>query len=234
MDKQGNKYTFLYASAMVIIVATVLAFVSEALNPIQKQNEKEAKMIDILRSVEIESTTQNVADKYQKYIGDNVFIVNYEGDRQNVDAGAAFNIDLSKEIRKLLSDRQYPVYECHLDNDEIKYILPVRGKGLWGPIWGYIALNEDKNTIFGATFDHKGETPGLGAEIANESFQQQFKGKTIFNNNGELVSIEVAKGSVGDDAPHGVDAISGGTITSQGLEAMLMDYFTGYKAFLKK
>jgi len=191
-------------------------------------------MIDILQSVEIESTTENAAEKYEKYIGDNVFIVNYEGERQDVDAQAAFNIDLAKEVRKPLEDRQYPVYECHLDNGEIKFILPVRGKGLWGPIWGYIALNDNKNTIYGATFDHKGETPGLGAEIANDSFQQQFKGKSIFDEDGNLVSIAVKKGGVPEDAPHGVDAVSGGTITSQGLEDMLEDYLNGYNAFLKK
>jgi Na+-transporting NADH:ubiquinone oxidoreductase subunit C len=233
MDRQGNKYTFLYASAMVLVVATVLAFVAEALNPIQKQNEEEAKMIDILKSVNIESTTQNVADRYKKYIGEHVYIVNFEGDHQEVSPEAAFNIELSKEVRKPLSDRQYPVFECHLDNGEVKYILPVRGKGLWGPIWGYIALNKDKNTVFGATFDHKGETPGLGAEIATDKFQKQFKEKTIFED-GQLVSINIVKGGVPDDAPHGVDAISGGTITSQGLDAMLKDYFNGYEAFLKK
>ncbi|WP_462317805.1 NADH:ubiquinone reductase (Na(+)-transporting) subunit C [Marinilabilia sp.] len=233
MDRQGNKYTFLYASVMVIVVATILAFVAEALGPIQKQNEEEAKMIDILKSVSIESTTANVADKYEEYIGDKSYIVNYEGERQDASPQAAFNVDLSKEVRKPLPERQYPVYECHLDNGEVKYILPVRGKGLWGPIWGYIALNQDKQTIYGATFDHKGETPGLGAEIANDAFQQQFKGKSIFDNE-ELVSVQVVKGGAPDDAPHSVDAISGGTITSQGLETMLMDYFNGYEAFLKK
>jgi Na+-transporting NADH:ubiquinone oxidoreductase subunit C len=233
MDRQGNKYTFLYASVMVIVVATVLAFVAEALNPIQKKNEEEAKMIDILKSVGIESTTTNVADKYEEYIGENVYILNFEGDRQEVSPQAAFNIDLAREVRKPLSERQYPVFECHLASGEVKYILPVRGKGLWGPIWGYVSLNEDKNTIFGATFDHKGETPGLGAEISTDAFQKQFKGKTIFED-GELVSVNVVKGGVPDDAPHGVDAISGGTITSQGLDAMLEDYFNGYEAFLKK
>ena len=234
MDRQGNKYTFLYASVMVIVVATLLAFVSEALSPIQKKNEEEAKMADILRSVNIQSTTADVAEKYQKYIGDNVFVVSFKGDRQNADAKAAFNIDLSKEVKKSLSDRQYPVYECHLDNGEVKYILPVRGTGLWGPIWGYIALNQDKNTIFGTTFSHQGETPGLGAEIATKAFQDQFKGKTIFDQSGEMVSIQVMKGGAPDDAPHGVDAISGGTITSRGVETMLKDYFSGYEAFLKK
>lgn len=234
MDRQGNKYTFLYASVMVIVVATLLAFVSEALRPIQKKNEEEAKMADILRSVNIQTTTDDVAEKYQKYIGDNVFIVSYDGQRQEADAKTAFDVDLSVEIRKPLTERQYPVYECHLDNGDVKYILPVRGTGLWGPIWGYIALNADKNTIFGTTFSHKGETPGLGAEIATEAFQQQFKGKTILDESGNLVSVAVVKGGAPDEAPHQVDAISGGTITSRGVENMLKDYFKGYEAFLKK
>jgi Na+-transporting NADH:ubiquinone oxidoreductase subunit C len=120
MDRQGNKYTFLYASIMVIVVATVLAFVAEALNPIQKKNEEEAKMIDILKSVGIESTTDNVAEKYEEYIGENVYIVNFKGERQEVSPQAAFNIDLAREVRKPLSERQYPVFECHLDNGEVK------------------------------------------------------------------------------------------------------------------
>ncbi|MFW5753472.1 MAG: NADH:ubiquinone reductase (Na(+)-transporting) subunit C [Marinilabiliaceae bacterium] len=233
MDRQGNKYTFLYASVMVIVVATILAFVSEALTPLQKQNDEEAKMMDILQSVNIESSKENVADKYEEFIGDNSYIVNYEGEQETGDAQAAFNVDLSREVRKPLSERQYPVYECHLENGEIKYILPVRGKGLWGPIWGYVALNDDKQTIYGTTFDHDGETPGLGAEIANQPFQKQFRDKRIFDESDELTSIQVIKGEASPDDPHRVDGISGGTITSQGVEDMLEDYFEGYKAFLK-
>jgi len=233
MDRQGNKYTFLYASVMVIVVATVLAFVSEALTPLQKQNEKEAKMMDILQSVNIESSKEDVADQYEKFIGDKSYIVNYEGEQVTGDAQAAFNVELSREVRKPLSERQYPVYECHLENGEVKYILPVRGKGLWGPIWGYIALDDDKQTIYGTTFDHDSETPGLGAEIANQAFQKQFRDKRIFDESDELTSIQVVKGGATPDDPHRVDGISGGTITSQGVESMLEDYFEGYKAFLK-
>ena len=233
MDRQGNKYTFLYASVMVIVVATVLAFVSEALTPLQKQNEKEAKMMDILQSVNIESSKEDVADQYEKFIGDKSYIVNYEGEQVTGDAQAAFNVELSREVRKPLSERQYPVYECHLENGEVKYILPVRGKGLWGPIWGYIALDDDKQTIYGTTFDHDSETPGLGAEIATQAFQKQFRDKRIFDESDELTSIQVVKGGATPDDPHRVDGISGGTITSQGVESMLEDYFEGYKAFLK-
>ncbi len=230
MDRQGNSYTFIYASVMVVVVATILAFISEALNPLQTRNEEVAKKSDILKSLNIVTTSDDAEKKYEQIIGDKSYILNYQGEKIE---GNAFAVDLSKEVRKPLEERNYPVYEGHLENGETKYVLPMRGTGLWGPIWGYVALNDDKNTIYGASFDHKGETPGLGAEIAQRPFQEEFKGKTIFDNN-KLVSIKVVKGGAPPDAPHAVDAISGGTITSQGMENMLEDYFQGYEAFLKK
>ncbi len=230
MDRQGNSYTFIYASVMVVVVATILAFISEALNPLQTRNEEVAKKSDILKSLNIVTTSDDAEKKYEQIIGDKSYILNYQGEKIE---GNAFAVDLSKEVRKPLEERNYPVYEGHLESGETKYVLPMRGTGLWGPIWGYVALNDDKNTIYGASFDHKGETPGLGAEIAQRPFQEEFKGKTIFDNN-KLVSIKVVKGGAPPDAPHAVDAISGGTITSQGMEIMLTDYFQGYEAFLKK
>ena len=110
----------------------------------------------------------------------------------------------------------------------------MRGTGLWGPIWGYIALNDDMSTIYGATFDHQGETPGLGAEIKTAKFQEAFKNKTIFNEDNQLVSIIVAKAGENAPARHRVDAISGGTITSKGLQKMLLDDLTCYSEFLNK
>ena len=106
------------------------------------------------------------------------------------------------------------------------------GRGLWGPIWGYISLNDDFNTVFGASFAHKSETPGLGAEIASAEFQEQFKGKKIFKDK-TFVSISVVKGGAKPSDPYEVDAVSGGTITSQGLENMIKDCLEGYQAFLK-
>ena len=230
MDKQGNTYTFLYASVMVIVVAALLAYISQSLKPLQDRNEEIAKKIEILKSVQIESAASDAEAKYDKYIGNNAYILNFNGEKV---AGDAFNIDLAKEIKKDHSQRAYPLYECKLANGDLKYIIPVRGKGLWGPIWGYIALNSDKNTIYGATFGHKGETPGLGAEIANESFQKPFQGKTIFNEKGDLVSIQVMKAGQGVGSNHEVDAISGGTITSKGVESMLRDCLDGYEKFLE-
>ncbi len=115
-----------------------------------------------------------------------------------------------------------------------KYIIPVRGKGLWGPIWGYVALNDDYNTIYGTVFANEKETPGLGAEISERWFQAEFNGKKLFNDTGDFVSIEVVKGGASPDNPHGVDAVSGGTITSKGLEKMLMDSLTALCKLFEK
>jgi len=143
MDRQGNTYTFIYASVLVVVVAALLAFVSQTLKPIQQKNIEVAKKIDILKSVNITSTPKDAVEKYEKYIGNNSFILNYDG--QKVD-GDAFTVSLEKEVKKPAKDRLYPIYICTIDGTK-KFIIPVRGKGLWGPIWGYISLNDDKKTI---------------------------------------------------------------------------------------
>ena len=231
MNKQGNTYTFLYASIMVIVVAAVLAFVSESLKPMQKKNVEIAKKIDILKSVNIASDAKNAEELFTKFIGDNSKVINVTGAEVE---GSAFTIDLSKELKKSTSERRYPLYICKLENGEEKIIIPLRGKGLWGPVWGYVSLEADGKTIFGATFDHKGETPGLGAEISKEAFQTPFKGKTIFDANGTFTSISVLKGGLAAGRNDAVDAISGGTITSVGVQDMLKDCLSGYEKFLKK
>lgn len=228
MNRNGNTYTVLYAAIMVILVAAILASVSMALKPKQVRNIEIEKKQSILASVNISSNAENADNIYADKIV-NQYTVNVKGEQVE---GDAFNVDLKKEHAKSDEEMTLPVFECQTD-EGLKYILPVRGTGLWGPIWGYISLDEDMNTIFGANFDHQGETPGLGAEIATEAFEKQFIGKTIFD--GEtLSSIIVAK--VGQDAPaeHKVDGISGGTITSKGLQKMLLDDFTRYEEFLKK
>ncbi|SMO65229.1 Na+-transporting NADH:ubiquinone oxidoreductase subunit C [Saccharicrinis carchari] len=230
MDKQGNLYTFLYASAMVIVVAAILAFVSETLNPIQSKNVEVAKKIDLLRSVGIDSDATTAERIYDEHIGNNTKVINMSGEEVE---GNAFDIDLTKENRKPAEERKYPLYICTLDNGSEKLIIPLRGVGLWGPIWGYVSLNEDKETIFGASFDHKGETPGLGAEIAHESFEDQFIGKTIFDKSGTFTSIKVLKGGLAEGNEHAVDAITGGTITGNGLQDMLMNGLQGYIEYLK-
>lgn len=144
--------------------------------------------------------------------------------------------EIQKNIKELKQERNMPVYVYKKDTNTY-YIFPLQGKGLWGPIWGYVSFERDLNTIYGATFDHKSETPGLGAEIKESWFEKAFIGKKIFNENRDFVSVEIVKGGVreGDEnVQHKVDAISGGTITSKGLEMMLKDFLSGYEEFIKK
>jgi len=214
---------------MVILVAAVLASVSMALKPRQKRNFEIEKKKNILASVNIESDATSAEKIYADKIL-NEYIVNVKGDEVD---GDAFNTDLKKERAKTTDQMVLPVFEFQTD-EGLKYVFPLRGSGLWGPIWGYISLNDDMNTIYGANFDHEGETPGLGAEISTTAFEKQFVGKKLFDNSDQLASIFVAK--VGEVAPeeHKVDGISGGTITSKGLQNMLKDDFTSYQEFLNK
>lgn len=229
MDTNGNKYTFIYASAMVIIVAAILSITAIKLKPAQQKNINTEKKQNILSSVGIESTAVDAESIFAERIVQS-YVVNSSGEQIE---GTAFDIDLKRERAKPLADRQLPVYECKTD-EGTKYILPMYGAGLWGPIWGYVAINDDMNTLYGAVFAHAGETPGLGAEISTKPFQEPFKGKTIYDSNGKLVSIIVAKAGESAPAEHKVDGISGGTITGKGLQTMLLNDFTSYEAFFNK
>jgi Na+-transporting NADH:ubiquinone oxidoreductase subunit C len=224
---------------MVTIVAVLLSFVSMQLKPIQEMNIQTEKKQDILRSLGkaedaagAEDKNTFISEEFSEYITDS-YVVDYNGDRLDADAFQV-TLDLAAEIRKPREERNYPIFVYSDESGVNKYVVPVRGKGLWGPIWGYIALEGDLNTISGAVFDHKGETPGLGAEINTEWFMSEFTGKTLFNEAGEFVSIEVVKGGADPSSKHQVDAISGGTITSKALEAMLTDCITGYVAYFKE
>jgi Na+-transporting NADH:ubiquinone oxidoreductase subunit C len=227
----------MYAAIMVIIAAAILSSAAIVLKKPQQKNVEIEKKSNILTSVNKGLDADNAADKnayieaeYEKYIT-NSYIVNNSGKKVE---GDAFTVDLHEELgKKDVTQRRLPVFECKDDDGSIKYVLPVRGKGLWGPIWGYIALEDDMNTIYGANFDHKGETPGLGAEINQKFFQEPFKGEKLFDETGKFVSVQVVKGGAKPDDLHAVDAISGGTITSKGLEAMLKDNLSLYENFLK-
>ncbi len=236
MNTNSNSYTFIYAAIMVTIVAAILSTTAIALKPRQSKNVEIEKKSNILTTVNKGLEAADAEDKgiyveteFDKYIT-NSYIVNSKGEKVE---GDAFTVDLNKEQAKDIEIQKLPVFECKEDDGSIKYILPIRGKGLWGPIWGYVALEDDMNTIYGAVFDHKGETPGLGAEINTGWFQKPFIGKKLFDESGKFVSIMVVKGGASPDDMHGVDAISGGTITSKGLEDMLKDNLSIYESFLK-
>ncbi len=216
---------------MVIVVAIALTIVAVLLKPKQEYNQRVEKMQNILMSVHIESTPKNAEELYKKYITQ-MLVVNSKGDV--IEGVNAFDIEMHLENKKKSEDKNLPVFICSADSSKKYYIVPVRGKGLWGPIWGYVSFQEDLNTIVGTRFGHKSETPGLGAEINTPPFQNQFIDKTIMNDKGEFVSVMVVKGGAPDSDKHGVDAISGGTITSKALEAMVHDCVKEYTVYFSK
>lgn len=231
MKNFSNTYIFIFSTVMVVLVALLLSLAAMQLKPFQDKNIEVEKKQNILASLRIESTTKNAVDLYAKYITDS-YVINNKGEKQ--DGVVAFDVDLKTELEKSASQRLLPVFVGTLDDQSKAYSLPVRGKGLWGPIWGYVSVKPDMNTIYGVTYDHQGETPGLGAEIATKGFQEPFMGKTLFKDSTDFVSIQVEKGGAKKDDPHAVDAISGGTITSKGLQAMLDSCLVQYKTYFIK
>jgi Na+-transporting NADH:ubiquinone oxidoreductase subunit C len=212
MDTNKNSYTVIYATVLVVFVAVVLALASYLLKDRQQRNVAIETKQMILKSVKLGMDAETAPDKasyieeqYAKYITDTTV---------TAEAG---NLNL---------------FICTMDSGEKMYIVPVHGTGLWGPIWGYVALKGDFSTIYGTTYDHKSETPGLGAEINTPVFNQQFEGKQIFKD-GKFVSVMVVKGGANPESTNEVDAISGGTITSKAVEAMLQSSISEYLAFFK-
>ncbi len=232
MNQNSSKFTFIFASVMVVVVAVLLSLAAIGLSPYQNQNVKVEKMQNILSSIGIKAGAKEAEKVFNQHIREQV-VLNKKG--EPVSGGvSAFDIDLKKELDKEKTgeaDKQlFPLFVFNKEGNTY-YVIPMRGKGLWGPIWGYVALEKDMNTIHGASFGHKGETPGLGAEIAGEPFQQQFVGKKLLDDSGNFVSVKVVKGGAAPEDLHGVDAISGGTITSNGVTEMLhrtLGYYVPY------
>ena len=235
MDKDNNKTTFIFSSVMVVIVAVVLSVTAISLAPYQEKNSRVEKMKNILSSISITTETDQTETTFDKYITKQI-VLNSKGEELTNNV-KAFDVDLKKELDKSKTGNEakqlFPLFICNKDGKSF-YIIPVRGKGLWGPIWGYISLESDMNTVYGVSFSHKSETPGLGAEIETQKFQQQFVGKKIFDESGKFVSVDVIKGGANADDLHGVDAISGATITSKGVNNMLESILKNYIPYFKK
>ncbi len=225
----SNRYVFIYASVMVIVVALVLSTAATLLRPLQERNMRIEKMQNILSTIGIPAPRAEAIELFEQYITETK-VLNHLGEEVE---GDAFEVDLQDENRKPVEERQLPLFIADVEG-ELYYIIPVRGNGLWGAIWGYLSFKGDLNTIAGANFDHASETPGLGAEIADPPFEQQFLGKRIFDDDGDFRSVRVVRGGAPADDPHAVDGISGGTITSNGVTAMLRDGLQVYKPYFEK
>lgn len=232
---------------MTTVVAIALAFLAIGLKPIHKQNEAVYNKKAILSAIadQLEGDFERLTDEEVQAIFDTkieqrAFDINgNEVSEQEIIAagyagGKAENIEMGKERKKPETDRIFPLYVYTKEDGSKFYIFSVRGNGLWDEIWGNIALMSDKNTIAGVAFDHAAETPGLGAEIKdNSAWSSQFEGKQIYDDAGNFVSIDVKKGGGTKGMPHAVDGITGATITADGVDAMIEKGMKYYEPFLK-
>lgn len=223
----SNGYTIIFAIVMVVVVGSLLAFFANATKEMRVNNDKVKTQMDILSSMGVEATRANATEMFNQYIKEQIVIEGASKIEYDVKKnGEPYLIDIKKEqdAAKAGKTQKLPLFIADKDGKTI-YIVPVRGNGLWDAIWGYVALNDDLKSINGVYFDHKGETPGLGANITESFFKDDFKGEMIFDAAGNYKSVEISKSNGDpnneDKTDNQVDAISGATITGNGVAAML-------------
>ena len=228
MNRDSNKHTYIFAVLMVLSVAFVLSFTSESLKDLQNANVKKEKMQNILSSVGINVSRDESEDLYMDYISEELSL---KSDGTIDDDIQAFDINLALEVKKDSDTQRFPLYIANVENEKF-YVIPLRGAGLWAEIWGYIALKEDINTIKGVSFDHKSETAGLGAEITEDWFIDSFTDEKINDSQGNFVGVYLTKSNNDprneDKMDNEVDAISGATITGDGVSDMIIERVQNY------
>ena len=232
LNTNSNVYIIVYAIIMVVVVAFLLAFVSKALQERSDANVAIDKKSQILAALNIRNIDKNEVEKIysQVIVADCVVDANGEV----LKAGNDKDNDAFKMGSKDISENCLPLYVCSI-NDEKKFVVPVYGMGLWGGLWGYVSINSDGNTVYGAYFSHESETAGLGALITEEKFQNQFQGKTVFDmeNNVALSVLKVGKISNTPEQSR-CDAITGATLTSDGVDNMLKVCLKNYANVFKR
>ncbi|AVI51267.1 Na(+)-translocating NADH-quinone reductase subunit C [Pukyongia salina] len=244
INTEKNSYTVVFAIIMVLVVGSLLAGLANGFKPLIKANERYEKQQNILYAMGVHENegpndvvfipTDRVEAEFAKYIKKQYVI---QGDKV-IEDDQAYLIDIKKEANKAKDgnyQRRLPLFVGEKDGEEI-YVMPVRGKGLWDAIWGFVAVDKTM-TIKGVYFDHKGETPGLGAEIKQRYFMDDFTGEKFLDGSA-FEGITVAKGNndpKNEDKTDGeVDALAGATITGDGLTAMLKKDVRLYVDYFKK
>lgn len=222
MNTNKNSYTLIYMVVIITIVSLLLSITSGSLKSFQEDNVRLDTKKQILNSLPGIELGEDAAATYAATIK--------EYNMLDAEGNVVKTLDPVADFDVKAEEGQFPMYVAEIDG-ETKYILPMNGAGLWGAIWGYMALNDDRNTVFGVFFNHAGETPGLGAEIVTEKFRNPFIGKELLKN-GKFASIAIEKAGTKVEGRDQVDAISGGTITSKGVEAMLSSSLVNYENFL--
>ena len=244
MNTNSNVYTIVYTTVIVVIAAAILSIAAMALKPKQTANIKAETISQMLTAAGF-SSKEDLAklgnDKVLAMYSQNVktaFLIDAAGNKTGELETEVDNIELQDNLKVenkniASGNPALPVYVFEKDGAEVN-VIPCYGAGLWGPVWGYIGINPDCYTIAGAFFDHESETPGLGAKIKDEAwFREQFKGETV-NFSKPDDSFDIVKGGAPKDDKSAVDAITGATMTCNGLDAALDTWFKAYLPFLQK
>ena len=225
LNTNSNVYTLVYASVLVIFAAFLLAFVASALKSKQDENIANDKRGQILAALNIRNTA-NVVEAYKQNIVA-APVLNVKG--EVVDTAGGFDLESKDITAKDDNAKRLPLYVAKVNNDTI-YVVPLYGRGLWGGISGYLALKKDFETVYGAYFTHESETAGLGARIVEEEFQQKFVGKKVFTDS-TFSHVALALSKKIEDPEHQVDAITGATLTSNGVTDMFATSLLPYKRY---
>ena len=232
MKTNSNSYTIIYSVIIVVIVAFLLAFVFQALKPMQDANVALDKKKQILNSLNIRDLNDAQADAKYKEVVVADRVIDEKGKVLLPGTTGGENAGFKLESKNY-KEGKLALYICRV-NGETKYVVPVYGMGLWGPISGYIALNADKSTVYGVYFNHESETAGLGAEIKdNKAWQEKFQGKKLFKN-GDDKAIALSVEKKVEDPTTQVDAVTGATLTSNGVRDMLHEALGKYLVFINQ
>lgn len=242
--QQSNTYIIVFSAVLTIILGGLLSLANQGLKPMQQKSielDTKKKILGAVTDLQ-DKKGDEILELYNSSIESIVVDINGGLIEKNEKGGdiVAENVNIAKNFKKNPEERMYPVFKFHKpgDKDAIEaYIFPVYGKGLWGPIWGFIALETDLSTIKGTSFDHKTETPGLGARITSTEIRERYNGKKVFDDSNSLISISMLKGennasSALDD--HHIDGLSGATLTANGVNDMLENYFKYYESYINK
>jgi len=242
--QQSNTYVIIFTAVLTIVLGGLLSVVNQGLKPIQQRSIEIDTKKQILGAVVQtgEMSKKEILGYYNETIKSIVVDINgeiVEKDEEGKDI-VAEDVDIAKNYKKKPEERMFPVFIYHSEGapeDIQSYIFPVYGNGLWGPIWGYVALETDLNTVKGAVFDHETETPGLGARITSGEVQERYEGKKIYDDEGNLQAVVMLKGESNPDDmldEHHINGLSGATITAKGVTEMLKSYLNHYQAYINK
>ncbi len=222
----SNRYTLAYAAGITALVGASLAVAVAGLKPRQDRNELMANRRAILQTV-MEVNPATLEQDYRTFVAERVF----DAAGKEIPGVAATSINLKDEARKPAAAQRLPLFVFKREG-VTRYVIPMQGQGLWGPIGAYLALESDLASIYGVSFSHEKETPGLGAEIDTPMFEGRYAGKKIFNETGSLTPVAVLRGAGNDTSaqPHAVDGLTGATMTLNGVNRMFQEDLSRYSA----